>query len=129
MKRVFLDASGLLAWFAADGRGRTMRSEYEQGVLRVVAHRRIDMQVLAALTASGQWPADSLVRVAAEVDRLEFELHEPPIDEVAAWMARGLTADQAGNAALASTLDLRLITDDPELLRRAGTVAHSIADA
>ena len=87
------------------------------------------MQILAALTASDEWLADSLVRVAAEVDRLEFALHEPPIDAVAAWMARGLTADQAGNAALASTLDLRLITDDPELLRRAGTVARSIADA
>lgn len=128
MRRVVLDATALLTWFSADGPHGSLRSEYEAGLLGVVAPRQLTTHVISALAVSGPWPADRLVRVAAEVERLGFELREPPIDEVAAWVARGLTADHAGYAALASSLDLPLITADPELLLRATSVARSVTD-
>lgn len=128
MRRVIFDASALLTWFSADDTASPTRSDYEHGLLGVVAPRELTMHVLGALAASRDWPADRFVRVAGELDRLGFELREPPLDEIAAWLGRGLTADQAQYAALASSLDLPLITADPELLRRAATVARSTTD-
>ncbi len=125
MKRVVLDASGLLSWFGPGGGRNRLRTEYEQGLLTVVAHRQLTESVLAALAASGTWERDRLIRVASELDRLDFELQEPPIAEVAAWIARGLTTDQARAAALASSMDLPLVTTDPDVLSRAGTIARS----
>lgn|GEM_PF-3739426 len=125
MKRVVLDASGLLSWFGPGGGRNRLRTEYEQGLLTVVAHRQLTDSVLAALAASGTWERDRLIRVASELDRLGFELHEPPIAEVAGWIARGLTADQARAAALASSMDLSLVTADPDVLSRAGIIARS----
>lgn len=128
MRRIILDASALLTWFEGVGTASPLRLEYEDGLLGVVAPRELTTHVLSSLAASRDWPADRLVRVAAEIDRLGFEVREPPVDEVAAYLARGLSAAQAPYAALASALDLPLITADPELLRRAANVARSITD-
>ncbi|MDQ3691936.1 MAG: hypothetical protein M3406_18255 [Chloroflexota bacterium] len=128
MRRVILDASALLTWFAADGAGGRLRSEYENGLLGVVAPHTLITDMLAELAATRNVPADRLVRIAAEVDRLGFEFREPPLDEVAAWLARDIDRQHASYAALASALDLPLITADPDLLRRASSVARSITD-
>ena len=125
MRRVVLDASALLSWFGPSPSGRALRAEYEQGLLSVVAPPQLTADMLSSLAGS---PKERLLRVAAELDRLGFELREPPIDELASWLAQGLTARQAGYAALASSLDLPLVTGDPELLSRATTVARSLAD-
>jgi predicted nucleic acid-binding protein len=55
---------------------------------------------------------------------LAFELRDPPSSELAAWLARGLGGPDAAYAALASALDIPLVTTDEELLRTAGTVAQ-----
>ena len=128
MRRSVLDPSALLTWFdGGDAPGPT-RLEYEQGLLGVVAPHELATHVLGALTTSGDWHADQLARIAAELNRLGFEFRDPPVDEIARWLARGLSTDQAPYAALASSLDLPLITADPEVLRRAATVARSAAD-
>jgi predicted nucleic acid-binding protein len=106
-----------------------LRAEYEQGLLGVVVPRRLTADVLAVIARTSDGPADRLTRVAAEVDRLGFEIRDPPIDELASWLAQGLTTRQATYAALASSLDLPLVTDDSELRRRARTVARSPSDA
>jgi predicted nucleic acid-binding protein len=129
MRRVVLDASALLTWFADRRAAATLRAEYEQGLLSVVAPGRLMADVLAVIARTSDWPADRLARVAAEVDRLGFEVRDPPIDELASWLAQGLTTRQATYAALASSLDLPLVTDDSELRRRARTVARSPSDA
>lgn len=128
MRRAVLDPSALLTWFDASDASRPTRLEYEEGLLGVVAPREVTTHVLGALTASGAWQPDQLVRIAAELDRLGFELRDPPVDELARWLVRGLNADQAPYAALASSLDLPLMTVDPEVLRRAATIARSAAD-
>jgi predicted nucleic acid-binding protein len=128
MRRIVIDASALLTWFASDNSGKELRAEYEGGLLGVVAPHALIADVLAELATTRSWPADRLVRVAAELDRLGFELREAPIGELASWLARGLLPKHAPYAALASSLDLPLMTADPELLRRATSVARSITD-
>ena len=128
MRRIVLDPSALLTWFDRGGDAGPTRLEYEQGLLGVVAPRELATHVLGALTTRGDWQADQLARIATELNRLGFEFRDPPVDEIARWLARGLTTDQAPYAALASSLDLPLITADPEVLRRAAAVARSAAD-
>jgi len=128
MRRIVIDPSGLLTWFDGAAGGRSLRSEYEQGLLGVISHRDLTAHTLDALAASRQLPTDHLVRVAAEVDRLGFELREPSVVELSSWLERGLSVDQAGYAALATSLDLRLVTADQMMLRIAATVARSPAD-
>ncbi len=129
MRRIVLDASALLTWFASDNIGKELRAEYEEGLVGVVAPHGLIADVLAELANARGWPADRLVRVAAELDRLGFEFREPQVEELAAWLGRGLDPTRASSAALASTLGLPLITADPELLRRAPSVARSITDS
>jgi predicted nucleic acid-binding protein len=128
MRRIVIDATALLTLFAPNDSGKELRAEYEQGLLEVVAPHGLINDVLAELATERDWSADALVRVASELDRLGFELREAPIGELASWLARGLLPKHAPYAALASSLDLPLMTADPELLRRAPSIAQSVTN-
>lgn len=119
MRRVVADAGAILSWFAPGGDHRALRSEYEEGVLVVVAPRTFLTDALAILASRDGWSAERLARAGAELDRLGLQLEDPPLDELARWLARGLDRSQASAAALATWLDLPLITDDAELRRIA----------
>ena len=125
MRRVVVDASVVLAWFtSARGPARSLRAEYEQGLLILVAPRALPLEILEATARSTDWPASRLAKLAAELDRLGLELRDPPTSELASWLARGLGGADAAYAALASGLDIPLVTMDEELLRRASPVAQ-----
>ena len=125
MRRVVVDASVVLAWFtSARGPARSLRAEYEQGLLILVAPRALPLEILEATARSTDWPASRLAKLAAELDRLGLELRDPPTSELARWLARGLGGADAAYAALASGLDIPLVTMDEELLRRASPVAQ-----
>jgi hypothetical protein len=129
VRRVVIEPSAFLGWFGADGPGRRLRDEYEQGALVVTAPRVFALNVLEIAALRGTWSADRLHRLAAEIDRVGFELRDPPSAELAAWIAKGMNGSQAAHAALASALDLRLVTADPDLLREAASFAISPAQA
>jgi predicted nucleic acid-binding protein len=125
MRRVVADSAIVLGWFTtATGPARSLRAEYEQGTLTIVAPRSLPIEILEAVAEATGWPADRLAALATELSRLGLELRDPPGAELAAWLARGLSGADAAYAALASGLDIPLLTTDPELLRRAGTVAQ-----
>jgi predicted nucleic acid-binding protein len=125
VRRVVVDASVVLAWFtSARGPARSLRAEYEQGLLTLVAPRALPLEILEATARSTDWPASRLAKLAAELDRLGLELRDPPTSELASWLARGLGGADAAYAALASGLDIPLVTMDEELLRRASPVAQ-----
>ena len=125
MRRVVADSAIVLGWFTtAIGRARSLRAEYEQGTLTIIAPRSLPIEILEAAAEATRWPADRLAALATELDRLGLELRDPPSSELAGWLARGLSGADAAYAALASALDVPLVTTDPELLRTAGTVAQ-----
>jgi predicted nucleic acid-binding protein len=122
MRRLVIDADALLSWFDTGGAGRSMRAEYEAGQLTVVAPRTIVADAVGRLAQRSGWTGDRLERAASELQRLGLELHDPPVTELARWVAQGLSPDRAAYPALASSLDLRLETDDPALREVAGSL-------
>ena len=129
MRHVVIEPAAFLGWFGADGPGRRLREQYEQGALIVTVPRVFALSVLEMAALRGTWSADRLQRLASEIQHVGFELRDPPSAELSAWLARPLNGSQAAHAALASALDLRLVTADPSLLREAASFAISPAKA
>jgi predicted nucleic acid-binding protein len=121
VRRAVLDAGVVIGWFDRDGPHRSLRAEYESGELTVVAPRHLVADVLAI--ASDRIPPDRLPSVGAELDRVRFQLQDPPLPVHAVWIAKGLPADRAAYAALAAHLEVPLVTDDPELQRVAAAIS------
>jgi predicted nucleic acid-binding protein len=125
MRRVVLDAHAFVGWFGSeDEAARTLRREYEAGALRVHVPSQFPAEVLE-LAASRGISADGLRRLAAEIERVDFEVRDAPTAELAVWLARGVGARHARYAALAASLEVPLVSTDPELLRVASAVAHA----
>ncbi|HEX2883349.1 MAG TPA: hypothetical protein VHQ42_02130 [Candidatus Limnocylindria bacterium] len=122
MRRLVLDAGAVLAWFDADGAASETRTEYESGALRVLGPRHLLADVLDRVARTGNWSADELARIGSELERLGFELTDPPGGLLAVWLARGLDARRAAYAALAEHLEVRLVTEDESLRRHAGSL-------
>jgi hypothetical protein len=121
MRRVVVDDGVLLGWFDATGPHRTLRAEYEAGTLAVIGPRGLIADVLGALAGQGV-PPDALARIGAELQRIGLQLQDPPMESLAAWLAKGLAPGRAAYPALAASLEVPLVTDDPELRRVAATV-------
>ena len=120
MRRVVVDAGVIPGWFDPHSPHRALRSEYETGMLAILAPRHLIGDVLALI--ADRVPAERLPGVGAELGRLGFQIQDPPLPTLAAWIARGLPADRAAYAALAAGLELPLVTDDEELRRLTATV-------
>ena len=120
-----LDAGSLLTWFEASASERGMRAEYEAGQLTVIAPRTIAADAIGLLAGRQGWDGPRLERAAVELGRLAIEVHDPPLAGLARWIAGGLAADRAAYPALAESLDVRLVTDDPRL----GEVAEAVVGA
>ncbi len=114
MRRVVVDADVLLGWFDAASPHRSLRAEYEAGALTVIGPRGLIGEVLGRLTERGVTP-EQLARMAAELQRIGLQLQDPPMPELATWLARGLAPHRAAYPALAASLEVPLVTDDPEL--------------
>lgn len=129
MRRIVLDATALTTWFTANGAGLSLRREYEAGVLGIVVPPSFTTDFIGALAAERERSSEVLVRAAAEVDRLGFEVRSAAVEEVAPWIARGLSPRDAPYAALASHLELPLVTPSEDLLQWASTVARPLVDS
>lgn len=119
MRRVVIDPGALLSWFDPDGAHRSLRTEYEAGMLTLIAPRHLPADVLGEVAARGDVPPERLGPIAAELGRLGLQLQDPPIGELAGWLAKGLAPRAAAYAALAASLDLPLVAADPDLRRAA----------
>ena len=124
MKRVVLEATAFLAWFPPSDPSRGLRAEYEAGLLRVHAPTIFPLHALETAAASNGLSRDRLAQLAGELDRLGFALQDPPHAELANWLASGLDGIRAQYAALATHLEVPLVTTDAQLLRLASSVAR-----
>ena len=121
MRRVVVDAGVILGWFEAESPHRSLRAEYEAGTLAAIGPRGLIAEVLGTLTQRGV-PPERLARVADELQRIGLQLQDPPMPELATWLTRGLAPHRAAYPALAASLEVPLVTDDPELRRLAAGV-------
>ena len=132
MSEVVLDASVVLKWFRGSGErhveeARAIRATYEEGDLVVWAPPLLNLELLNV--AGGQWQLaeEALVTLAGALDDLGFELLEPPLETVARWIARGLTAYDAAYLAVAEAASVELVTDDVRVLSLAPGIARPLA--
>ena len=123
MRRAVVDAGVLLGWFDAASPHRSLRTQYEAGTLAVIGPRGLVADVLGMLTERGV-PPERLRLIATELQRIGLQLQDPPISELATWLASGLKSHRAAYPALAASLEVPLVTDDPELRRAAATILH-----
>jgi predicted nucleic acid-binding protein len=121
MRRIVLDAGVFLDWFDAESPHRSLRAEYEAGSLAVIGPRGLIAEALGTLTERGVGP-ERLARIGGELQRIGLQLQDPPMPELATWLGKGLAPHRAAYPALAATLEIPLVTDDPELRRVAATV-------
>jgi predicted nucleic acid-binding protein len=119
VRRVVADAGAVLTWFEPDGQHRALREEYEAGGLTVIGPDTLVADAMAALARRGGWTDDRLASVGGELSRLGFQLQAPPLQDLAHWMAKGLSPSSAACAALAARLEVPLISDDADLQRAA----------
>jgi hypothetical protein len=119
VRRIVIDPAALLGWFGGGGPHRSLRAEYEAGALTVLAPRHLVADVLGELAARDEPAPDRLARIAGELERLGIQLQDPPLAELAGWLAQGLDPRRAAYAALAASLDVPLAAADADLRRIA----------
>jgi hypothetical protein len=121
VKRVVVDAGILLAWFQAGSPHRALRADYEAGKLAVIGPRALIADALGTLAERGM-PPDRLARIGAELQRIGLQLQDPPMEALAMWLGKGLPPGRAAYPALAASLEIPLVSDDPELGRVAAAI-------
>lgn len=131
MNELVLDASVVLKWFAGEGeagfsQARALRGQYEKGQLLVVVPSLMFLEVLNIAGKRWSWDEPALFELADALDDLGFDVAEPKLRSVAAWIAQGLTAYDSANVALAEERGSSLLTDDKQI---AGSGARLMSAA
>jgi len=125
-----LDASVVLKWFAPEQRGsfeaRELRMSYEAGRLSVVVPALMFLELLNVAGRRWRWDEEALGELADALDELSFDVGEPELQSVAAWVARGLTAYDAVYVALAEERALPFVTDDETVLQLAAGISRPL---
>lgn len=121
MRRIVIDAGVILGWFGPESPHRALRAEYEAGSLVIIGPRGLIAEALGTLAERGT-PPDRLARIGAELQRIGLQLQDPPMETLATWLGKGLPPARAAYPALAASLEVPLVSDDPELRRVAAPV-------
>jgi predicted nucleic acid-binding protein len=126
-----LDASVVLKWFSrspesGDAAARALRDQFVAGQLDAVVPRLLLLEVLNIAGRRWSWPADDVTTLADALAALPWRVSDPPLDLIATWVGRGLTAYDATYVALAESLDGVVVTDDKRLLDIAGDLARPL---
>ncbi|MDQ3700310.1 MAG: hypothetical protein M3442_05250, partial [Chloroflexota bacterium] len=85
--------------------------------------------ILNAAARRWGWGAAELAVLARELGALGFLLHQPALEGIARWCARGLTAYDACYLALASERRTVVVTADSLMLSVGGANVRSIEGA
>ncbi len=131
MTETVLDATVVLKWFqrgntAQVAEARGLRSRFEAGELVVTVPRLLFLEVLNVAGRQWRWSQAALTGLASQLEDYQFQVVEPELAGVAAWVSRGLSAYDATYVALAEARAIPLITDDREVLRIAPELARAV---
>ncbi len=131
MAEIVLDASVLIKWLRTEQEDRVegalaLRRDFEAGGLIVVVPPLLPFELL---NVARHWGFDQtrLVQLARTVGNYGFIIHQPDLENVARWTARGLTAYDACYVALAEERRTAVVTADRQMLALAPGVAVPLA--
>ena len=132
MRELVLDASVLAKWFHTENENeldaalRLMR-EYEAGELIVCVPPLLHLELLGI--ARRRWAADEwqLVEFGRTMLDYGFLVQQPDLLAVGRWTARGLTAYDACDVALAEERRTTVVTADRQMASVAAPLAVALA--
>lgn len=129
MTVVVVDASIALRWLepatdaGAEG-AQVLLQEYESGRLSLIVPSLLFVELLNVAGRQWRWAEAALTELATRLEGMFTEVIDPGLGRIALWTARGLTAYDATYVALAEERDIRLITDDRQILAIAEGIAQ-----
>jgi predicted nucleic acid-binding protein len=127
-----LDASVLVKWIKEVGEAnvpaaRALRVQYRRGELGVVVPYLVFLEIVNLAARRWGWSADQLSGMVRVLLEARFGIGQPPLERVARWAGRGLTAYDACYVALAEDRRTVVITADDRILALAGELAEPLA--
>lgn len=130
MREVVLDASIIGRWFgpAADPPSARWRSDFEAGQLDITVPALLFLELVNVASRRWRWTEDRLLTLVRRLEDSRFVILDPPLDRIATWAARGLTAYDATYVALAEGRGVPLITHDREMVALAPDIARPVSD-
>ena len=131
MREVVLDASVLVKWIKQADEANLpealeLRAQYLRGELRVVVPYLVFLELLNAAARRWGWSPDQLSDLVRVLLEARFGIAQPPLDRVASWAGRGLTAYDACYVALAEERRTVVVTADERILTVAGKLAEPL---
>ena len=125
VKSLVLDASviGRWIWQPTEPASAALRAEFDAGRISVTVPALVFLELLNVAGRQVRWRGQVLSDFADRLRTMKFDVFDPELDRVAAWVDRGLTVYDASYVALAERLRLPLVTADDEILRLAPGVA------
>ena len=128
-----LDASVVFKWFSDDeerdsAAARAVEARYRLGELQVTVPYLLFLELINIAARRRAWSSERLIEMAAGLLGSRFSIGQPPLERVAYWAGRGLTAYDACYVALAEERRIVVITADEEILAVAGQLAEPLAE-
>jgi predicted nucleic acid-binding protein len=134
VREVVLDASVLIKWLSDAGEqkaeaARALEVEYRRGEIQVVVPYLLFLELINVASQRWAWPPERLIEMVGALRAARFGIGRPPLDRVAYWAGRGLTAYDACYVALAEDRRTVVITADERILAVAGELAERLGAA
>jgi predicted nucleic acid-binding protein len=134
MRRLTLDSSVVLKWYRAEPEtdhepAARLEVEFRAGGIRVIVPTLLSLELINVAGRKWGWSERDLADLATRLQVTGFEYHEPDLDTVATWVARGLSAYDATYVAIAIEHRTTLVTDDQHIVSIAPGIAVALADA
>jgi predicted nucleic acid-binding protein len=131
VREVVLDASVVFKWVSDEeeqgsAAARALEATYMLGALPVTVPYLQDLEFMKIDARRRAWPADRLMEMARDLLASRFVTGQPPLERVAYWAGRGLTAYDACYVALAEDRRTVVITADERILAVAGDLAEPL---
>jgi predicted nucleic acid-binding protein len=131
LPELVLDASVVVKWFKTAGEAHVeaaqrLRERYREGQFAVVVPGLLYLELLNAAARRWGWTAEELAALAYGLPALDFRVHEPALEGIATWCARGLTAYDACYLAVAEERRTVVVTTDDLILSAGGASAQPL---
>jgi predicted nucleic acid-binding protein len=131
LPELVLDASVVVKWFKSAGESHVeaaqrLRARYQEGHFSVVVPGLLYLELLNAAARRWDWGAVELATLADGLTGLGFRVHEPALEGIVTWCARGLTAYDACYLAVAEERRTVVVTTDDLLLSAGGASAQPL---